>query len=57
MHGIAGRGEEHTGLPSDFLIDTEGRVIAMKHGTRVDDHWSVDELLDLVSREGAHGLS
>jgi peroxiredoxin len=48
LHGASGRGEEHAGLPSEFLIDPEGRVIAAKYGKRIDDHWSVDELLDLA---------
>jgi hypothetical protein len=33
------------GLPADFLIDTDGRVIACKHGHHAYDQWSVDELL------------
>jgi hypothetical protein len=35
----------HLGLPADFLINTDGSVIAAKHGTHADDQWSVDELL------------
>jgi AhpC/TSA family len=35
----------HLGLPADFLIDTNGRVIASKHGVHADDQWSVDEVL------------
>ncbi|MER6946958.1 peroxiredoxin-like family protein [Nonomuraea sp. NPDC000554] len=38
------------GLPADFLIGRDGRVLAVKHGEHVYDQWSVDELLDLVSR-------
>ncbi len=33
------------GLPADFLIDTDGHVIAAKYGRHADDQWSVDELL------------
>lgn len=33
------------GLPADFLIDGNGRVVACKYGEHADDHWSVDELL------------
>lgn len=33
------------GLPADFLIAPDGRVIAHKHGSHADDQWSVDELL------------
>jgi len=36
------------GLPADFLIGSGGRVLAAKYGKYVDDHWSVDELLDLA---------
>lgn len=40
------RGEGgHTGLPADFLIGRDGRVLAVKYGTHADDQWSVDELL------------
>ncbi|MFC9893530.1 peroxiredoxin-like family protein [Nocardia sp. NPDC127579] len=33
------------GLPADFLIAPDGRVLAAKHGVHADDQWSVDELL------------
>ena len=36
------------GLPADFLIATDGRVLACKYGLHADDQWSVDELLGLV---------
>ena len=48
LRGAAGKGEEHLGLPADFLIGPGDRVLATKYGTYVDDHWSVDELLDLT---------
>jgi AhpC/TSA antioxidant enzyme len=35
----------HLGLPADFLIGSDGRVIACKHGTHANDQWSVDEVL------------
>ena len=35
----------HLGLPADFLVDTNGAVIAAKYGQHADDQWSVDELL------------
>lgn len=35
----------HLGLPADFLINSNGRVIAAKYGKHAYDHWSVDELL------------
>jgi peroxiredoxin len=33
------------GLPGDFLIASDGRVLACKYGEHADDQWSVDELL------------
>src|SRR6187399_898528 len=33
------------GLPADFLIEPDGRLIAAKYGDHAGDHWSVDELL------------
>jgi peroxiredoxin len=48
LRGGAGKGEGHLGLPADFLIGSGGRVLAAKYGKYVDDHWSVDELLDLA---------
>ena len=48
LRGAAGRGEEHLGLPADFLIVPGGQVLAANYGKYVDDHWSVDELLDLA---------
>lgn len=54
------RGREHLpstspnggrlGLPADFLIAPDGRVLAAKHGEHVYDQWSVDELLELAAR-------
>ncbi|MEO3782415.1 peroxiredoxin-like family protein [Actinocorallia sp. B10E7] len=38
------------GLPADFLIAPDGRVLASKYGEHVYDQWSVDELLALASR-------
>lgn len=43
------------GLPADFLIAPDGRVIAAKYGEHVYDQWSVDELLSLVA-EAARSL-
>ncbi|MET7470187.1 hypothetical protein ACFYON_11465 [Micromonospora sp. NPDC005686] len=37
------------GLPADFLIAPDGRVLAAKHGEHASDQWSVDELLTQVS--------
>ena len=33
------------GLPADFLIAPDGRVVACKYGAHADDQWSVDEVL------------
>ncbi|MFJ7335469.1 peroxiredoxin-like family protein [Streptomyces sp. NPDC101110] len=38
------------GLPADFLITPDGRVVAAKYGEHVNDQWSVDELLGRASR-------
>ncbi|MGW0245606.1 peroxiredoxin-like family protein [Nocardia goodfellowii] len=40
------------GLPADFLIAPDGRVVASKHGAHADDQWSVDELRTLASGRG-----
>lgn len=40
------------GLPADFLIATDGRVLARKYGEHADDQWSVEEVLTLA-REAA----
>lgn len=36
------------GLPADFLIAPDGRVMAAKYGEHADDQWSVDEVLSLT---------
>jgi peroxiredoxin len=38
------------GLPADFLITNEGRVLACKYGDHAFDQWSVDELLSLAGQ-------
>jgi hypothetical protein len=38
------------GLPAEFLIAADGRVLACKYGRHADDPWSADELLDVGSR-------
>jgi len=48
LRGATGKGEEHLGLPAEFLINPDGRVLAAKYGEVADDHWSVDELLALA---------
>lgn len=36
------------GLPADFLIKSDGLVVACKYGTHAYDQWSVEELLEVV---------
>jgi peroxiredoxin len=48
LRGAMGKGEDHMGLPADFLIGPDGVILAAKYGAYVDDHWSVDDLLALA---------
>lgn len=41
------RGTTHLGLPADFLIDSDGTVVAAHYGRHADDQWTVDQLLDI----------
>ena len=43
------------GLPADFLIASDGSVIAVKYGQHASDQWSVDELLALARLERRSG--
>ncbi|WP_331755717.1 peroxiredoxin-like family protein [Streptomyces sp. NBC_01643] len=43
------------GLPADFLIGRDGRVLDSKYGDHVYDQWSVDELLQLVKSHARYG--
>jgi hypothetical protein len=36
------------GLPADFLVGRDGRIVACKYGAHADDQWSVDEILALA---------
>ncbi|MGW6912932.1 peroxiredoxin-like family protein [Kitasatospora sp. NPDC054939] len=45
------------GLPADFLIAPDGRVLAAKYGEHAYDQWSVDELLRLAAAHRADGPS
>lgn len=36
------------GLPADFLINAEGKIVASHYGRHSHDQWSVDELLALA---------
>lgn len=37
------------GLPADFLIASNGRVISSHYGKHADDQWTVDEVLSIAS--------
>lgn len=37
------------GLPADFLLNAEGKILALHYGKHADDQWSVDELLDMAN--------
>lgn len=50
LPGITLKGEAILGLPADFLIASDGHVLACKYGEHAYDQWSVDELLALVRR-------
>ena len=41
------------GLPADFLIAADGRIIACKYGTHAYDQWSVDEILAQATSTGS----
>ena len=48
LRGATGKGEKRLGLPADFLIRSDGQILAAKYGTYADDQWPVDKLLDLA---------
>ncbi len=45
------------GLPADFLIASDGRMIACKYGDHLYDQWSVDELLSLAVQDDGNCAS
>ncbi len=45
-----GRGEDHFGKPADFLIGSDGTVLASKYGAHADDQWPVTEILGLAEQ-------
>jgi len=49
------KGESGLGLPGDFLISPDMRIVACKYGVHADDHWCVDEVLQLSKLAGAPG--
>ena len=50
LPGLPPWGKGALGLPADFLIATDGRVLARKYAAHADDQWSLDELLALAHR-------
>ncbi|WP_431684118.1 AhpC/TSA family protein [Kitasatospora sp. KL5] len=38
------------GLPADFLVGPDGRILALHHGEHAADHWPVETVLDLAAR-------
>jgi AhpC/TSA family len=47
-HATIGAADGSFGLPGDFLIEPGGCIVASYRGLHADDHWSVDELLEIV---------
>lgn len=45
LPGMPPWGKGALGLPADFLIATDGQIVACQYGSHADDQWSVDELL------------
>ena len=45
------------GLPGDFLIASDGRVLACRYGRHAYDQWSVDELLGSIVSPSPAGAS
>jgi hypothetical protein len=48
LRGATGKGEQHLGLPADFLISPDGRFLAAKYGNYTDDPGSADDILGLA---------
>jgi peroxiredoxin len=46
--------ETNFGLPADFLIDRQGKLVAVHYGIHANDQWSLDELLNTVNKETAY---
>ncbi|MCB9681335.1 MAG: AhpC/TSA family protein [Alphaproteobacteria bacterium] len=47
-----GQGGGSFGLPGDFLIAPDGRIVDARIGAHADDQWSVDDLLVRVAAVG-----
>ena len=48
-------GESTLGLPADFLIGSDGEVVACKYGRHAYDHWTMDEVIELVQKTAGSG--
>lgn len=44
MNPFKGEGG-HLGLPADFLLAADGRLLDVKYGRHADDHWEVEDVL------------
>lgn len=51
LRAFPSKGETLFGLPADFLIDSDWKIVGLKYGKHVHDHWDVDTLLKVVSRK------
>jgi peroxiredoxin len=45
--------ETNFGLPADFLMDRQGKLVAVHYGKHANDQWTLDELLNIVDKETA----
>jgi peroxiredoxin len=45
------------GLPADFLLAPDGRLVACRYGRHADDQWSVDEVLALARQLGGEAAA
>jgi peroxiredoxin len=45
------------GLPADFLIAADGRIVARKYGAHAYDQWSIDEILAQAASAGSVSLA
>lgn len=45
---FAGEGGQR-GLPADFLLGPDGRLVDLHYGAHADDQWSVDDVLERVA--------
>ena len=43
------------GLPADFLVAPDGRLLDLHYGTHADDHWELDALLARAERAPSPG--